>query len=148
MANFETSFKTASIPAAGVYNVIFTTGALGASFTARSVSFSGTAGSAAVYEAPTGVAGGTPAPSSRLNQRITTTALGVMTHGNTISTTGTSVAAVSYYRGSSGVGNSVVGTFVTAAAQRTLKPNTVYLLQFTNSDAAAQVIDLYFAWSE
>lgn len=148
MTNFETSFKSASIPAAGTYNVVFTTGDLGATFTSRIIGFSGSAGAATVYEGPTGVTGGSTAAIHKLNQRFTTAPLGVMTHGVTISGTGTQASAPTYYRGTTNPGPGVVGTYATAAASRTLKPNTTYLLQFVNNDAAAQVLDIYFAWQE
>jgi hypothetical protein len=148
MATFETAFKSASIPAGQVYNVIFSTGPKGAIFTNRTIGFSGTAGVATVYESPTGVTGGTVASSYKLHNTRTESALGVMTHGVTISDTGTQSSSPSYYRGSTGIGPSVVGTYSTSSSSRVLKANTSYLLQFTNSDAGAQVIDLYFQWRE
>ena len=148
MAVFETAFRSASIPTGQVYNVVFTTGSNGATFTNRTIGFSGTSGSAIVYEAPTGVTGGTAVTSYKLQNNKTANASGAMTHGVTISGVGTQGSAPSYYRGSAGIGPSVIGTYSTSASARVLKANTTYLLQFTNSDAAAQVIDLYFQWSE
>lgn len=148
MATFEATIRSSSIAAAGTYNVIFTTGPVGATFTNRTVGFNGTAGSAIVYEAPTGVTGGSAVVPYKLDLKRTEEAAGVMTAGATISGTGTQSSSVSYYRGTQGNGQFVVGTYATTVGMRTLKPNTTYLLQFTNSDGGAQVIDLYFQWKE
>lgn len=148
MASFETSFQTASVAAGATYNIIFTTGALGAAFVARTVGFSGTAAKAIVYKTPTGVTGGTAQASYRMNQRITNTAQGVMTIGATVGGVGTQASAPTFYRGSSGVGPTTIGTYAVQSSTRTLEPNTTYLLQFTNNDAGAQVFDLYFQWIE
>lgn len=150
MPAFETSFQTTSLAAVnGTYNIIFTTGPLGATFVNRGVGFSGASGVATVYEGPTGVTGGTTVQSRRLNRRVTTVASGVMTKGATIGGVGTEVSAPSYYRGSVGNGQASVGTFSVQAFPRVLEPNKTYLLQFVNTDPTnAQIVDFYFQWTE
>lgn len=150
MPTFESSFQSSSLAAVnGTYNIIFTTGALGATFLARNVGFSGASGKAIVYKAPTGVTGGTVTASHRLNQRVTNVAEGVLTAGATIATTGSQVSSPTFYRGSVGNGQTTVGTFATQTTARTLEPNTTYLLQFINTDPTnAQIVDFYFQWSE
>lgn len=150
MPAFETSFQTTSLaPVNGTYNIIFVTGPLGATFVSRAVGFSGASGVATVYEAPTGVTGGTQTQSRRLNRRITNTASGVMTIGATISGVGSQASAPTYYRGSVGNGQTSVGTFSVQAFPRVLEPNKTYLLQFINTDPTnAQIVDFYFQWTE
>lgn len=150
MATFEVSFQSTSLAAVnGTYNIVFTTGALGAVFTARNVGFSGASGRAIVYEAPAGVTGGTPTSSYRLNLRNTNVATGTLTVGATVGGVGTQVSSPTYYRGSIGNGQTTVGTFAAQATVRTLKPNTTYLLQFVNTDPTnAQIVDFYLQWYE
>jgi len=145
MATYETTVRTASIPAAGTYNITFNTGAIPAVFLNRIIGFTGTAGSAVVYEAPTGVSGGTVQASYQADQLETQAARGVMTIGVTVGGVGTQRSAISYYKGAAGPS---VGTYSASTGQRRLKPFTTYLLQFTNSDVGAQVIDIYFRWYE
>ena len=145
MAIFEATVRSSSIAAGGTYNIIFTTGSNPAVFLNRIVSFVGTAGSALVYEAPTGVSGGTVTPIFKLDQMDPQTIKGVMTQGATIGGVGTQASAPSYYKGSAGP---AVGTYVASTGFRRLKPATTYLLQFTNNDVGAQVIDIYFRWYE
>lgn len=146
MALYESLVRSSSIAAAGKYNIIFTTGASPAVFLNRIVSFVGAAGDATVFEAPTGVTGGTNVPLFKLDQNDPQAVRGVMTQGVTISTTGTQVSAISYYKGAAG--GPATGTFQASTGSRRLKPFTTYLLQFTNSDVGAQVIDIYFRWYE
>lgn len=150
MATFEVSFQSPSLAAVnGTYNMVFTTGPLGAVFTARNVGFSGASGRAIVYKAPTGVTGGTPSPSYRLNQRITNVAEGILTIGATVGGVGAQVSSPTFYRGSIGNGQTTVGTFAAQTTVRTLEPNTTYLLQFVNTDPTnAQIVDFYLQWFE
>lgn len=145
---FECSVRTASIPAGGVYNIAFSCGASPAVFQSRTVGFNGASGMANVYEAPTGVTGGTTQAIFPMDLYFGAVPQGVMTAGVTITGTGTKRAATSYYRGTTGNGQTSVGTFATIGGMRRLKNNTTYLLQFTNDDAEAQVIDIYFRWYE
>lgn len=147
-STFECSFRSASIVAAGNLNIIFTTGSRPAVFFARTVGFSGTGASAVVYEAPTGVTGGTAVVLYPMDLVTGATAQGTMLQGATVSGNGTQRAAKTFYRGSSGVGNSVIGTYGSTTGNRRLKPYTTYLLQFTNDDSNAQTFDLYFRWYE
>lgn len=146
MANYEAIVRSSSIPAAGKYNITFNTGATPAVFLNRIVSFVGSAGDATVYEAPTGVSGGTVTPIFKLDQNDSQAVRGVMTQGVTIGGVGTQVSAISYYKGAAG--GPATGTFQASTGTRRLKPFTTYLLQFTNSDVGAQVIDIYFRWYE
>lgn len=147
-ATFECSFRSASVAAAGTLNIVFTTGSRPAVFFARTVGFSGAGASATVYEGPTVTAAGTPAIVYPMDLVNNNAAQGVMTQGATVSATGTQRAAKTFYRGSTGVGTSVIGTYGAANGNRRLKPYTTYLLQFTNEDAGAQTFDLYFRWYE
>lgn len=149
MPVFESSVRTASIAAGATYNIVFNTGNTPAIFLARNVGFAGLGFVADVYEAPTGVTGGTVNPSYASDQIDMPTPKGVMTVGATVGGVGTKRAAPSYYRGSGASNpNQISGTFGAAAGTRRLKPNTVYLLQFLNNDAAAQTLDIYFRWYE
>jgi hypothetical protein len=146
MATFEATVRSSSIAAGGTYNVTFTTGSNPAVFLNRIVSFVGSAGGAVVYEAPTGVSGGTATSMFKLDQMDPQTIKGVMTQGVTIGGVGTQISAPSYYKGTAG--GPAVGTYAPSTGFRRLKPFTTYLLQFTNSDVGAQVIDIYFRWYE
>src|SRR5689334_8148682 len=119
MAKFEAIVRSSSIPAAGKYNITFNTGAGPAVFLNRIVSFVGSAGDATVYEAPTGVTGGTVTPIFKLDQNDPQTVRGVMTQGVTIGTTGTQISAVSYYKGAAG--GPATGTFSASTGTRRLK---------------------------
>lgn len=147
-ANFECSFRSGTIAAAGTLNIIFTTGSRPAVFFARTVGFSGAGASAVVFEGPTGVVAGTPVIAYPMDLVTDGTAQGVMTQGGTVSGTGTQKAAKTFYRGSVGVGTTVIGTYGAANGNRRLKPYTTYLLQFTNDDTGPQTFDLYFRWYE
>lgn len=146
MAQYEATVRSASIPAAGLYNITFVAGSNPAVFLNRIVSFVGSAGSAVVYEAPTGLSGGTVVTSYKLDQLDPQTVKGVMTQGVTVGGVGTQVGAISYYKGAAG--GPATGTFQALSGSRRLKGGTTYLLQFTNSDVGAQVIDIYFRWYE
>ena len=148
MAIYEATIRSTSIPPGGTYNVLFTVGVVPAIFYNRTVGFSGTAGDAVVYEAPSGITGGTDVIPYVTDQTDLQVNRGQMYAGVSVTAPGTQRSARSYYRGSGSPGPSVVGTYSTAAGSRRLKPQTAYILQFTNSDASAQVIDLYFRWYE
>lgn len=150
MPVYESSIRSGSITATtGTYNVVFNTGNTPAVFIARNVSFAGLGFIAEVYEAPTGVTGGTAGTILNTDQVNPGTPKGVITYGATVGGVGTRIAAPTYYRGSgSSNPNQVAGTFGASAGSRRLKPNTVYLLQFTNNDAAAQTLDVYLRWYE
>lgn len=149
MPVFESSVRTASVAAAGTHNMVFSTGSTPAVFLARNVNFAGAGFTAEVYEAPTGVTGGTASLGYASDQIGGSVPKGAMTTGVTITTPGTKIAATSFYRGTaSNNPNQAVGTFGTLGGSRRLKPNTTYLLQFTNNDSAAQTLDVYFRWYE
>lgn len=150
MAVFESSVRTGNIAATtGTYNVVFNTGNTPAVFLVRNVNFTGLGFVAEVYEAPTGVAGGTVGTIFNSDQIDGSTARGTITFGPTVTTVGTRIAAPTYYRGTaSNNPNQVAGTFGSSTGQRRLKPNTIYLLQFTNNDTAIQTLDLYLRWYE
>ena len=146
MAQYEATVRSSSIAPAGLYNITFVTTSNPAVFLSRIVSFVGSAGSAIVYEAPTGLSGGTVVPIYKLDNLDSQVVKGVMTQGVTVGGVGTQVGATSYYKGAAG--GPATGTFQSLNGSRRLKGATTYLLQFTNSDVAAQVIDIYFRWYE
>ena len=145
---YECSIRSPSVAAAGTYNIIFTTGARPAIFVARTVGFSGASLEANVYEDPTGVAGGTVVETFPTDIVMNNPSTSIMRPGATVTTNGTKRTATTYYRGSTGNGNAVIGTYSAAGGTRRLKGNTTYILQFTNTDSNAQTIDIYFRWYE
>lgn len=149
MPVFESSVRSASIATGATYSIVYNTGNTPAVFLARNVNFAGIGFIAEVYEAPTGVTGGTTGVVFNSDQILGASPRGVMTFGATVVGVGTRIAAPTYYRGTASSNpNQVAGTFGPSAGQRRLKPNTTYLLQFTNSDEAAQSLDVYFRWYE
>ncbi|HKY45663.1 MAG TPA: hypothetical protein VJM50_21415 [Pyrinomonadaceae bacterium] len=151
MANnlYECAIRSPSIAAAGFFNIIFTTGNSHCVFLDRLVGFSGLETVANVYRSPTVTEGtGTVGEFFAID-----TSTGVVTISNflvnpTVTSVGTKVGATSYYKGSTTVGNGVIGTYGTQRGKRRLAPFTTYLLQFQNNDISAQVIDVYFRWYE
>lgn len=149
MANnlYECAIRSPSIAAAGLFNIVFTTGNTHCVFLDRLVGFSGLEAVADVYRDPV-YSGGTTDPFFAIDTSIGIPTNSVFHVGATITSVGTKVGATSYYRGSTSVGNSIIGTYGTQRGKRRLAPFTTYLLQFKNNDAAAQMIDVYFRWYE
>ena len=144
---YECSVRSSSVAAAGTYNIVFTTGPTHCVFLDRLVGFSGVAAEADVYRAPV-YSGGTIAPFFAIDTSTGTPSSSVFTIDATVSGLGTKVGATSYYRGSTSVGNGIVGTYGSQQGKRRLSPYTTYLLQFKNTDINPQVIDVYFRWYE
>lgn len=151
MANnlYECAIRSGSIPAAGLFNIIFTTGNTHCVFLDRLVGFNGSETVANVYRSPV-FTGGTPVGAEffPIDTSIGQPTLSQFLLGATVSDVGTKVGATSYYRGSTTIGTGIVGTYGTQRGKRRLSPFTTYLLQFQNNDAGAQVIDVYFRWYE
>jgi len=147
MAIFEHSVRTADIPAGGTYNLVFTTTSP-VIFLNRNIAFTGLLGSADVYEAPTGVSAGTLPVPFPLDLYQGAVSVSTIRQAATITGVGTKRAATTLYRGSSGQGQTVIGTYVSSSTERRLKGNTVYLLQFINNDASALPLDIYLRWHE
>lgn len=145
---YEWSVRSGSIVAGGNFDIIFTTGVDPVTFKERSLAFSGGAGlTADVYQGVT-YTGGSISPYFNLNLIQEDTGLSTIRTGITVTDTGTKKAPTSYYRGSTGVGNSSLSTFSSATKGRFLKPSTAYLLRITNTDVASQIIDVYLHWFE
>jgi hypothetical protein len=144
---YECSIRSTSIPAGGTYSVVFTSGATHCIFLDRLVGFNGVAAKAEVYRTPT-FTGGTTADFFAIDTASGIPSISVFKAGPTVTAVGTKVGATSYYRGTDPLANGVVGTYGSQRGRRRLAPYTTYLLQFTNEDASAQVIDVYFRWYE
>lgn len=149
MANnlYECAIRSPSIAAAGLFNIVFTTGNTHCVFLDRLVGFSGLEAVANVYRTPT-FSGGTVEPFFAIDTSTGLASISEFHSGATVTAVGTKVGATSYYRGSTSVGNSIIGTYGTQRGKRRLSPFTTYLLQFQNNDTAAQIIDVYFRWYE
>lgn len=150
MANFfEYSKRTPSIPAGGTYTFALTAGPSHIVVLTRNVTFTGLLLEADVYRGAT-ISGGTADPVYALDTSIGDVSEVVMKSGVTVSNTGTKISATSYYQGSIGNGQTVVGTFAPSggAGVRRLRPADTSILTFTNTDANPQTVDFYLRWYE
>lgn len=144
---FAVSGQTSSISAGAFFTIALRTGAepvvlLDLAF-AFGTGTASTAGNVTLWEAPTGLGAGSAIPSFRFDRNATYAATMVVEGGNSVTTPGTQAGATAYYRGIQSTGISA-----TPALCHRLKPNTNYVLRVQNTDAAAQVADIYVAWYE
>lgn len=143
----ECAIRSGSIAPGGTFSIAFTSGPSHCVFLDRLVGFNGVAARANVYRGPT-FTGGNTSPFFAIDTSSGVLSTSVFKDSVTVTDVGTQVGATSYYRGSTAIGNGIVGTYGTQRGKRRLSPHTTYLLQFTNDDLAAQVIDVYFRWYE
>ena len=99
------------------------------------------------YEAAEGLAGGTAVTPVNRNRNSTevsgvTVKTGVTTTGN-----GTQISEA-YIPGATGVGGTSSGNMLSASNEWVLKPNTEYLIEFTNSSSASNDVLAELQWYE
>ena len=145
---YEVSSYNPALAASGNIRTIFITGAKPVAIKARLVSFDGAGIEARVYKWPT-YSGGTLAPYFNLSD-VNPVAGGVQIRsGATITATGTEFGARSYLIGSIQPGSQSAGSFSVAGQERSLAPNTAYMLELISMDTAkAQRVSAYLSWYE
>lgn len=144
---FEVSGQTSSISAGGSFYVTLRVGAkpvvlLNLAF-AFGTGTASTAGNVTLWESPTGLTVGTNLTPYGFDRLEVNTPTMICEGGSTVTTNGLQVSAPSYYRGVNSV-----GIQASPVLTHRLKPNTNYVLRVNNTDAAAQVADVYLAWYE
>lgn len=139
-------------PAAGSnIDIIVTTGLKPVLIKLRSIDFNGLKMEARVYKDPA-FSGGTIVPYFNMNLRNPVPGTIVAkANGPTplvITSVGTECAAATYGMGSTGQGQTVLGTYKVSGIERLLAPSTSYLLRITNTSASPQDIATYLSWYE
>ena len=145
---YEANSPLISLAAAANSDILFTTGSKPVIIKSRTIAFSGVGISAAVYEAPTITANGTAIAAYNLSRIIPTAAVSTLSSGPTVTATGTQISAKTFAIGSTGVGNSSLGTYAVSGSERVLKPQTSYLLRITNTGPDTCSISAYISWYE
>ena len=145
---YEVSSYNAALAANGNQRTIFITGAKPAAIKARLVAFDGAGIEARVYKAPT-YSGGTSVPYFNLSDINPVTGGVQILAGATITAPGTEFGARSYLIGSIQPGSQSAGSFSVAGQERSLAPNTTYMLELISMDTAkAQRASAYLSWYE
>lgn len=144
---YEFSGDTPVFAAGAANRLIFITGAKPVIIKSRVLSFTATKVTATVYRSPT-YTGGTPQTPFNLNDINPVTSTVTVITGATVTNNGTQFGAVNYLYGTSGVGNSQSGTFVSPGIERVLQPNTTYMLETVNSGEGTHSISAYLTWYE
>lgn len=127
---------------------VFKTGSKPVLLKSRIIAFTGTSISADVYVSPT-YTGGTLQGIYNLrtdNKAIATTSQ--IISGVTPTNNGTKIAATTYGIGSSGNGQSVLGSFTVSGVERLLSANSEYLLEIKNTSASTCAVAVYATWYE
>lgn len=145
---YEVSSYNAALGANGNQRTIFITGAKPAAIKARLVAFDGAGIEARVYKAPT-YSGGTSVPYFNLSDINPVTGGVQILAGATITAPGAEFGARSYLIGSIQPGSQSAGSFSVAGQERSLAPNTTYMLELISMDTAkAQRVSAYLSWYE
>jgi hypothetical protein len=144
---FEVSGQTSSINTGANFYVALKVGAkpvvlLNLSF-AFGTGTASTAGNVTLFEGPTGLTAGSGLVAYSLDRVDVNTPTLVVEGGAGVTTPGTQVGASAYYRGVN-----TLGIQASPVLTHRLKANTNYVLRINNTDAAAQVADVYLAWYE
>lgn len=144
---YEVSSLSSAVAAGANIDIVFIVGPKPVVIKAREITFNGARLIARAYVGPT-YTGGTPAPYFNLNTRNPVAGGVQILVGATITNTGVESSAPTYALGSTGQGNTVVGSYRIAGSERVLAPNTTVMLRITNTDTVPQDIATYATWYE
>lgn len=144
---YEVSALSSAVAAGANVDIVFRTFANPVVIKAREITFNGARLIARAYVNPT-YTGGTPAPYFNLNTRNPVTGTVQILVGATVTNPGVESSAATYALGSTGQGNTVVGSYRIAGSERVIAPNTTVMLRITNTDSVAQDIATYATWYE
>lgn len=146
---FEASSFVASVAAAANVDVLITTGNLPVTIKNREIATTATTATYTLYKNPTATAGtSVPVYNLNTNPAIAQSTGVTIAMAATTTSPGTQVSASTYIIGSTGVGQTVLGTFDTLGIERQLAPNTTYLVRFTNTGSATCNVSVSTTWFE
>jgi hypothetical protein len=144
---YEASALNEAVPAGANIDVCVQTAALPVLVKLRKIDFNGAKLTARVYK-DTEFTGGTPVPYFNMNLRDPVAGQAQVVIGATINSIGVEAGAPSYLIGSTGQGQSALGSYALSGIERLLAPNSKYALRITNTSAAPQDIATYLTWYE
>lgn len=146
---YEASTVNASIAAGGTLDILMVTGAQPVIIKNRIVDTTSTLGEYHKYKSPTAVQGSAiPVYNMNTNPSVAVPNTMQLYLASSVSATGTEIAAPLYVVGTSGNGQSVIGTYQSAGNERILQANTTYLARFKNTGAGTCVVAVSFLWFE
>lgn len=140
------SFVTQSMASGATFDIAIATGSKPMTYMPSTVTTTADSVTIGLYEGSV-ASGGTTLASYNHNRISSVTSETTLKTAPTVTSLG-SLFSQSYIGGSTGVGQTKVGGSSSGSYKYVLKPNTQYILRFTNGSSATNVIHVKLGWLE